>query len=304
MAARTYLHNGALSPYPFTDADQGGLPFPYSCVYALGVCAVPWFGEGTCIVATGVELSAEAVSVTLAWRDANGRGYRPMCTLTAAPGGGYGTSASPSSYSAWLCAGTVPPSAVGSFRGEWGLDPACVSFVVQEDVRQEAAELDKVNLDLAETVGLYTDGILAARIMDDTAKVPGVALPPHTRPVLLYLELANDVVTVSGGAGADEYQTVRSVNLLGVPSDGVLKLSSASPSGDESSSACNYVSFTVHRTRLDGIGIPLYSEMELSGEAEEELAERTGVRSGSVLVTIDGHKAIPNCYGQADGAKD
>lgn len=292
MSNRTYLQHGALSAYPFLAG--ASLPFSYSCIYAIGVCTRPFFGTGTKIAATGVELAETGVSITLSWLSADGRSEE-MCTLSAAVGE-YDHAAEVGSYNAWLCAGSVPPSAYGSHAGRWLLDPSCVVFA-DTAILGQAVEISCGPGDAPESgpakeiLSVSAEGMLGLRLLPESGG--------GARLAVLYTDIPDSVETVSVEAEPVQYVKVQELNgVQPAETCDTIWLTAASPDGGK---AEDYVTFDIHTDGIYGKA----TSMSGSDEPQDSLAERMSIHGGSVIVSVNGHKKVPNCFDpDKDSAKD
>lgn len=276
---RTYRNDGSLSAYPFLQ-QPSMVPFPLGCVRAIGVCvAFPV----SAVSAVGVSLSAGSVSVALSATPSDGGAETPLCTLSAAPGK-YASASERGRFCAWLMAGHVPAAAYGSYSGEWRLDPACVSVRVPEEGSMKSLYVNGVEHALGDVLSISASGLLALSEASDRLGKPVAALSadiPDTTGALYAASVASDYAKVDG--------------ILSSGTASELKISIEDAGGHETAATADYVTLDIDF--MDRNGNPV-TALDPTGEGSvnEELRTRLDTHGEAVIVTINGHKGLPNCY--------
>jgi len=285
MLIRTYLQDGNTSPYPFMEHGDTP-PFPYSCIYAIGVCAVPIFGVGTRVVATSAQLSADAVSLTLAWLSSTGES-RCMCTLTAKPRE-YGRASEPSLFSAWICVGAVPVSVTGTYSGTWQIDPTCIRLVQGHGTETRISTALDGSCPLPDSLRVTASGLLKLSMLPRGATVEG-APAGLSRIAVLHTDIPDDAVTVAGAYNAAAYSTISTINGMQAGDDGELSIEVVDDNGDRATQRSrSFVTFDVDRIPNADGKTAMFKTERMDGSPQPD--------SSVVLITVNGHKNLPNCY--------
>ena len=275
---RTYRNDGSLSAYPFLQSPSLP-PFPRSCIRMIGVCVAYPVAS---VSVVGVALSASSVAVSLVAVSTYDR-TEHLCTLSAAPGK-YAAASERGRFCAWMMAGVVPDTAYGSYSGDWRLDPSCVTVSPVDGGALTELTVNGAAVALGDVLSIDASGLLSATTALDALDRPVAALLadiPDTVDVLYETSVASD------------YAKVTSLLSSGTASELTVAVEDAS--GREQPETADYVTLDIDFRGRDGDEVTMLDPTG-EGQVPEDLRARLDTAGEAVLVTLNGHKGLPNCY--------
>lgn len=283
----TYINDNMLSAYPFLPGVA--LPFPASCVSGIGVC-LHGVTAATSVRVSSIELSIGRVRAVFCLSD----GTR-ICSLNARVGGPasvFHGKVGDLDVNCWMTAGMIPASCVGSYHGDFKVDPSCVQAM--------PSSVYGVN-DVVKVNGVgYSTGVVLSMSFEGFVKCAlsrGASLnTAYVRAEVPYGAVVNvdDTITLR------EYKQVTSIN------------------GHNPSSGLLYIDFK----RADGssIGVGEYVKCSLINAVLTEFVETdpnaenpdldpqdygprlkiwcnlNDTHGDSLFLIIHGTEKFPNCY--------
>jgi len=304
----TYLNDNQRRPYPFYGGEA--LPFPMSCITGLGVCiqddgnlrrvyiSVIAISRNSIRAAVCRE-SDTAVSEFLGILYADTTGWYTY-TDSAASREGYETDTEPEpvdprrlvyydedytqslqvfySYvlslhladreyarsTAYMQLGTIPEDAIGVYTGKFYLDPSCVTYI-SADVIGRCAKMtvNKTEAETPHALEIVTGGLL-------TASVTGGTLSFGT------LESADSNMLTE--TPAVPYSFITSIN--------------------------GYMPKATAENPYPVLKLDNYPDQTEEDPKPVQIRWRARVlASGDVLLTVNGTRMFPNCYGELDNAE-